>query len=267
MTLDSRPLTLPLPSRRVILLGASNLTRSFATIVEVVRRTWGEPVEIMAAMGHGRSYGQDSQVFGRKISGIFPCALWQDLQSRPPLPTAALITDVGNDLMYDVMPEQLLNWVGACVERLVNVGATTIVSELPLGSLDRLGAARFHFLRRLMFPSNRLTLKAAKSYAAAVNEGLVSLGRKEKTSVIPVSPSWYGFDAIHLKRRTWRVAWPIILASWREGREPLAIAHPPWSMRAYVTCLAPLERSFFGISRRAKQPSGVLADGSTISLY
>jgi hypothetical protein len=31
--------------------------------------------------------------------------------------------------------------------------------------------------------------------------------------------------------------------------------------------LPPRERSFFGFSRRYVQPSGVLCDGSTISLY
>src|SRR5438552_19189250 len=86
--------------RRVILLGASNLTRSFPTVVATVRQTWSEPVEIMAAMGHGRSYGEDSSFLGRKISGIFPCALWQDLQNRSRLPAVALLTDVGNDLLY-----------------------------------------------------------------------------------------------------------------------------------------------------------------------
>ena len=260
-------MTLPSPTRRVILLGASNVTRSFATIVEVARHTWGEPVEIMAAIGHGRSYGQDSRVFGRKISGIFPCALWQDLQNRPPLPTAALITDVGNDLMYDVPPARLLNWVGACVERLADVGATTIVSELPMASLERLGAVRFQFFRRLMFPRNRTTLTAAKSFAKAVNEGLLMLGERKKTSVISVSSSWYGFDPIHLKRSAWCEAWPTILSTWRAPREPVVIARPQWSTRAYMACLTPFEHSIFGISRRAKQPSGRLADGSTISLY
>src|SRR3954465_11577323 len=99
------------PTRRVILLGASNLTRSFPTVVATVRQTWPEPVEIMAAMGHGRSYGQDSSVLGRKISGIFPCALWQDLQNRRRLPTSALVTDIGNDMLYGIPPNQILNWV------------------------------------------------------------------------------------------------------------------------------------------------------------
>jgi hypothetical protein len=130
------------PSRRVILLGASNLTRSFSMVVAAARHTWGEPVEIMAAMGHGRSYGQDSTVLGRKISGIFPCALWQDLQTRRSLPSAALVTDVGNDLLYGVPPRQIVKWVAACLDRLTDVGASTVVTQLPIASVERLTDAR-----------------------------------------------------------------------------------------------------------------------------
>src|SRR5436190_21759166 len=148
-----RPMT---PTRRVILLGASNLTRSFPTVVATVRQTWSEPVEIMAAMGHGRSYGQDSSVLGKKISGIFPCALWQDLQNRQSLPTAALVTDIGNDMLYGVSTNQMLDWVERCLDRLAEAGATTIVTQLPAESIERLGERRFQFFRRLFFPRSKL---------------------------------------------------------------------------------------------------------------
>ncbi|MEX0610892.1 MAG: hypothetical protein WD738_05205 [Pirellulales bacterium] len=255
------------PSRRVILLGASNLVRSFPTIVATALHTWGVPVEIMAAMGHGRSFGQDSSVLGRKISGIFPCALWQDLQNRPPLPTAALITDVGNDLLYGVPSERLLEWVDRCLDRLGALGATTVVTQLPIGSVERLGEARFRLFRALFFPRSTITLRDARSMVRAFNERLVRLGESRKITVIPVSAAWYGFDPIHLKRRVLREAWPELLAEWRAADEPFAVTRPSLRRRAYLATLAPSERSVFGIRRRAAQPSGRLADGTTISLY
>src|SRR6185295_18710727 len=150
------------PTRRVILLGASNLTLSFPTVVATVRQTWSEPIEIMAAMGHGRSYGQDSSVLGKKISGIFPCALWQDLQKRPSLPTAALVTDIGNDMLYGTSPDQIVGWVERCLDRLAEVGAATIVTQLPTESIERLGEMRFQFFRRMFFPRSKLTLANAR---------------------------------------------------------------------------------------------------------
>jgi hypothetical protein len=255
------------PTRRVILLGASNLALSFPIVVETARRIWGGPVEIMAAMGHGRSYGQDSTLLGRKISGIFPCALWQDLQSRPSVPTAALITDVGNDLLYGVPPAQLMDWVTGCLNRLAGAGATTVVTQLPMESLERLGEARFRFFRRLLFPKCALTRAALRVSAIAVNEQLIALGNAQNTSVIPVPGAWYGFDPIHVKRRVRRRAWPELLATWRALDEPLFDAGASFWTTAYLRCLAPHERTLFNVRRRCSQPSGRLADGTTISLY
>jgi hypothetical protein len=259
--------TLGSPQRRVIVLGASNVTRSFPTIVSIARETWGEPVEIMAAMGHGRSYGKDSAVLGRKISGIFPCALWQDLQNRPALPTAALITDIGNDLLYGATPKQILEWVEQCLDRLAARGATTIITQLPMESVARLGERRFWFFRRLLFPRSRLTLADAREQVSLLNEGLAEIGLSRKISVIPVSGAWYGVDPIHIKRTVARRAWGELLAAWREARDPMLVSRPSLRTIAYLATRAPHERSIWGVRRRAKQPSGRLADGTTISLY
>ena len=264
---NQEPSDFNIPTRRVILLGASNLSRSFPTIVDTVRRTWSEPIDFMVAKGHGRSYGQDSAVLGRKISGIFPCALWQDLHSREKLPTTALITDIGNDILYGVTPDQLLNWVEQCLDRLADAGATTVVTQMPVGSIEGLGERRFQFFRRLLFPRSTLTLADAKRIVREINERLIALEKTRKISVIPVSASWYGLDPIHLKQRIHREAWSTLLADWRTTDDDRAHARSSLWTRAYLAGLAPLERSRFGFRRRTAQPSGRFFDGTTISLY
>jgi hypothetical protein len=248
-------------------LGASNLVRAFPTIVETVRRTWREPIEILVAMGHGRSYGRDSVVFGRKISGIFPCALWRDLQTRAPLPTTALITDIGNDFLYGVRPERLCEWVEGCLDRLRDAGATTTVVRLPIESLERLGERRFHLFRRMLFSRSNLTLVEALQFARAMNEELSKAGDARKISVISASAKWYGFDPIHIRRRHERVAWPELLSGWRTGSEPIAPVVAPLLMTAYLATLAPLEYSRIGFARGCAQPAARFFDGTTISLY
>jgi hypothetical protein len=232
-----------------------------------VRQTWREPIEIMVAMGHGRSYGQDSVVGGRKISGIFPCALWQDLQKRAKLPTTALVTDIGNDLLYGATPEVLLDWVTRCLDELALAGATTIVTQLPAGSIERLGERRFRLFRRLLFPRSTLTLADAKRLVVEINDRLVALGESRKIPIIPASPSWYGFDPIHFRRRAKRDAWSTLLSGWRSTSEPLTYPRSSIWMTAYLAALAPLSHSQFGIERRTKQPCGRFFDGTTISLY
>lgn len=255
------------PTRRMILLGASNLVQSFPTLVATVQSTWNAPVEIMAAMGHGRSYGRESSVFGRKISGIFPCALWRDLQTRPTMPTAALITDIGNDLLYGVTVDQIVEWVSQCIDQALEAGAEVIVTQLPIASLETLGEKRFRFFRRVLFPRSQLTLADALAHARAINDQLSLLEEAKKISVISVSGDWYGFDPIHLTRYARSIAWPKILSSWRALDAPQRVATPSVWTAAYLASLAPWERSILGVTRRAAQPSGRLSDGTTISLY
>ncbi len=204
---------------------------------------------------------------GRKIPGIFPCALWQDLQSRAKLPTTALITDIGNDLLYGATPDRLLDWVERCLDRLAEAGATAVVTQLPALNIERLGERRFQFFRRLLFPRSTLTLANAKRFVREINERLVEWGDSRKIAVIPVSTAWYGFDPIHLTRRAQREAWPALLAGWRSAGEALPVSRSSLLMSAYLAALAPLEWSQFGLARRTAQPCGRFFDGTTISLY
>jgi hypothetical protein len=221
----------------------------------------------MAAIGHGRSFGQDSSVLGRKISGIFPCALWQDLRERSALSTTALVTDVGNDLLYGNSPARIVEWVAACVAELQQANARVVITQLPLASLERLGERRFQFFRRLLFPSSRLTLSAALALSAETNERLAELGKNQNTSVIPVSGAWYGFDPIHVRRGARREAWSEILSHLEPGGRGKSARRLSVLERAYLMTLPRKQQSWFGVQRRAQQPGGRLRDGTTLSLY
>ncbi|HEY2881946.1 MAG TPA: hypothetical protein VGJ15_05920, partial [Pirellulales bacterium] len=80
---------------RIVLLGASNLTRGISTIVETAHNLWGPRLEILVASGHGRSYGLKSVFLGRALPAIIHCGLWEALAERRNVPTVAMITDIG----------------------------------------------------------------------------------------------------------------------------------------------------------------------------
>ena len=108
---------------RVVLLGASNLTRSFPQVVATARALAGEPIEVVAALGHGRSFGLRSRVLARSLPGIVGCGLWAALDGAPARArTLALVTDVGNDIVYGVGVETIREWVETCVSRLEEHG-------------------------------------------------------------------------------------------------------------------------------------------------
>ena len=72
---------------RVVALGASNLTRGFQTVVDSARSVWGPGVEVLAALGHGRSYGAPSRFIARTLPGILKSGLWAELQRRSQMTT------------------------------------------------------------------------------------------------------------------------------------------------------------------------------------
>ena len=122
--------------RRIVLLGASNLTRGISAVLVEAERHFGSPLEVYAALGHGRSYGMTSRILFRSLPGITECGIWNALAALPAAPTAALVTDVGNDLLYGATPATILHWVDECLRRLAERNARAVLTLLPWDPLE-----------------------------------------------------------------------------------------------------------------------------------
>jgi hypothetical protein len=253
--------------RRVVLLGASNLTRGISTVVETAQAVWGRPLEVLAALGHGRSYGLRSRVLGRELPGITACGLWDELAHRPAAATAALVTDIGNDLVYGASVSSILGWVGESLDRLAASEARTVMTLLPLASVESLSDWRFKIARTCAFPRSRAQLNEILHQARELNAGLIRLAERRRVQLVEQRGGWYGFDAIHIRLRHWRTAWSEILAPWSDASQSTPRARGSLTRWLYLRSLPPLERKLFGRERRAAQPSGRLRDGTTIALY
>lgn len=265
--IDRADLLTRLPPRRVVLLGASNVTRGISSIVAAACRLWGGPLDVLAAFGHGRSYGERKAVLWRELPGIVECGLWEALDRRPPAPTAALITDVGNDLLYDVPVPQIVAWVETCVERLQRFGARIVLTPLPLRGIRGLARTKFVILRSVLFPGCRLTHAMVLQRAAELDRGLRTLAHDHGVRLVEHQAGWYGFDPIHI--RWWRrpAAWHEMLSAWEYSSQPPA--EGPSSLRryAYLRRVPPAQRWLFGREQRKAQPAGVLPDGTTLAFY
>ena len=260
------PATPDFPSRRVVLLGASNLTRGISTVVETAARVWGRPLDVLAALGHGRSYGMASSVLGRTLPGILQCGLWPALERRPSAPTAALLTDIGNDLFYGAPVEQICEWIERRLDRLARCDARTIVTRLPVCNLPHVRPWQYALVRRALFPSCRLTLDEVSGRACELDERIVRLTHERNCRLLEPRPEWYGFDPIHVKLRHWSRAWRELLGAWNEANDAAASRASP-SRWIYLRRCAPERVARFGIERRRAQPSGRLDDGTLISFF
>lgn len=253
------------PRARVVLLGASNLTRGVSIVVETARLALGSPLEIFVAMGHGRSYGKPSRILGRTLPGIVECDLWGALAERPPLPTFALVTDIGNDVAYGVDVDVIAGWVETCLGRLDDRGARTVVTALPLERLRRLSPLAFHVTRAIFFPSRSLTL--AGSLAAADElDGLVrGLAATTGAGLAEQLLTWYGADPLHIRRRDIQPAWAQILANW----DGIEVDRARGSLRRWATIRTgtPRQWRLWGVPLGRPQPCVRLSDGTAIWMF
>ena len=255
------------PARRVVLLGASNLTKSIGTVVGTAEMAWGGPVEVLAALGHGRSYGRTTTVLGRTLPGIEPCVLWQHLNRAPASSTAAIVTDIGNDILYGEPVDVILGWVETCLDRLAGYGAETIVTQLPIDNLHTLSRARFTLMRSLLFPRCRLSLETCLARALKLNEGVRQLTHARRMVTVAQNPAWYGFDPVHIRWTKRLSAWRAIMSHWQGANtnqsRPQGL---PWRT-VYLRTRVPHERHLLGLSQRRSQPAGRLSSGTTVAIY
>jgi hypothetical protein len=263
--------------RRVVLLGASNLTRGISTVIETARAHLGRPLDVLAAHGHGRSYGTTSCVLGRRLPGIAECGLWHQLKARSPLPVSALVTDIGNDLAYGIDVSRIVAWVETCLDRLAAVGAETIMTSLPLTTLVRIRPAGFYLLRTLFFPFNRQSLSELVGLAHELDERIRKVAAERSLPIVVPQSAWYGFDPIHIRLHCGSKAWHTILSHWQldcldAGRE--RVGNPParharrsfarwWRLKTTM----PQQQHFCGFRLRRAQPTARWHDGTTISFF
>jgi hypothetical protein len=182
------------------------------------------------------------------------------------MPTAALITDIGNDILYGVDVPIIAAWIADCLDRLAARSDDVVLVELPLHSVARLRRETYLFFRTLLFPRSRMSLADAVAAAEQLNDRVRSAASERGIAIVQPNVDWYGFDPIHVRHHLYPRAWSNILSSWqrpnvsfpvpRDWRSLLAVA---WGRPEYARLL--------GIELRRAQPAVRLRDGSTVSFY
>lgn len=187
----------------VVVLGASNVSRGLARLSAVACGRCTGPVELVVAAGHGRSYGVNSRVALRRLPSILASGLWRTLDrhradaARP----LALVTDIGNDLLYGFPAAVVADWVGECLRRFSDLGARIAITRLPLASVTAVGPARYRVFRSLVVPGCRLSLAAVKDAAGDLDARIAALAAEHAAALIEQPGCWYGLDPIHPRRR------------------------------------------------------------------
>lgn len=248
------------PRTRVVLLGASNLARSFRIAIARLSASIDGPLDVLATPWPGRSYGLGTRVLFRELPSIRDCGLWKALDARPPLPLVAVVLDAGNDLAYGVPAREAARWIEECIARLAHRGALGACMTLPLSSLDALGELRFRAARMLLFPTRRVVRAHVIAEARVLDARVREAASAHGFALVEPERAWFGLDPIHWKLARRREAWDAVVAALELGP---------------ASSLAPLRlhgarfeaETLFGRARSVTQPSGSGGEGTRISWF
>lgn len=194
----------------LILLGASNLARGYIALVEFIRRQLApRPVEVLAAFGPGRGYCAWGGILGQiKYPPIGSSVLFKkaEVQARTAHSVHALVTDIGNDILYGVDPEQIIETITGVQERLLQLNAHVTTTTLPSYFEQEIPSAVFYAIRTFLFPSSRIPPEQVREAVIRINEFLRTPG-DERIHLLSSLDSYISWDRVHYSLLRGHEAW------------------------------------------------------------
>jgi hypothetical protein len=184
-----------------------------------------------------------------------------------PLPTVAIIADIGNDLAYETPVDTLVGWIEATLDRLAEHDARVVFNNVPLASLQTVGWARYHVFREMPFPSCRLSRRELISRAERLSDRLTRLASDRKIPAFSGEIEWYGLDPIHPRWPAGGQIWSRMIGELVRPSVSIPLARPAHTQAHKLRRLRPESWFHFGFQRRASQPCAKLTDGTITSLY
>ena len=202
----------------LVLLGASNLSLGWFALARHMKACLHpRPMELMVATGPGRAY----RASGGLLNVVYPPIQSSEIfeaarrKSESGYRVIALVTDIGNDIMYGVSAEQLIETMRQVFGKLRSIHADVFYTTLPAAFEKGIHPVRFYILRTLLLPSSRVSYDEATAAIIQVNKFLREAASKE-SHLIPDLDRFLGFDEIHYGWLRAQHAWSHIAGSMLE---------------------------------------------------
>jgi hypothetical protein len=133
-----------------------------------------------------------------------------------PVPTLALLSDIGNDIAYAQRPDTTVSWVMELAQRLENQGAEVVLTGVPVESLRGLPQWLFLVLRKLYYAGQTVTHDDVMQRLSDLEGALENVARERGYLFLPTEPQWYGIDRFHLRSAHHTACWE----GWMERLRP-----------------------------------------------
>ena len=192
-----------------IFLGASNLARSFYGLKRCIGRCiFPRPASFMHAMGPGRGYVSRGGILNAIYSPILNCGIFEAVRNKriKNQQVVALITDIGNDIMYDVSPEKIIGGLQYIFNALDGFETNIFITPIPIDLENDISEFHFQIIRQVYFPKSPVKHSQASNNIKAINKFILQSSNK-KITVINDMKQFCGIDKIHYSILKSQSAW------------------------------------------------------------
>jgi hypothetical protein len=182
----------------LVLLGASNLSRGCFAFAKHMR-TCLHPrsVEVLIASGPGRAYYASGGLLNASYPPIHTSDIFEVAHSKSEsgYQVIALVTDIGNDIMYGVPAEQVIETIQQVFENLQSMNAEIFHTTLPIAfEKKKVHPVWFYILRSVLLPFSKVSYDEATMGITKVNRFLKEY---RYGHLISDMNRYLGFDEIH----------------------------------------------------------------------
>ena len=192
-----------------IFLGASNLARSFHGLKYCIERCiFPRPASFVHAMGPGRGYVNRGGILNATYSPILNCGILEAVRNKKikDQSVVALITDIGNDIMYGVSSEKIINGLQYLLNALGEFKTNIFITSIPVDLEKDISELHFHIIRQIYFPKSPVKYSQASNNIKAINKFILQSSNK-KITVINDMKQFCGIDKIHYSILKSQSAW------------------------------------------------------------
>ena len=169
--------------------------------------------EFLNALGPGRGFCARGGIFNITYSPIQDCRIIESAkkQSKEALHTVVLITDIGNDLMYGVSADTLIESLDIMIDEILKWDAEIFMTPIHVNLKKDISQTIFLVLRFLLYPSSKVNYEELDLFVLKINDYLEEKVRgNERMHLITGLEAFVGLDRIHYSLLKTHAVWSIV---------------------------------------------------------
>ena len=197
------------PAFLFVLLGASNLARGYSALIRHISQSISEG-QFINALGPGRGYCAKGGLLNFSYTPIGECKVMESAEvfAQQGQRVAVLFTDIGNDIMYGVPAEALVECLDILIGKAQRWNAEIFVTSIHVDISRDMGKTSFKLLQSIFYPKSPVTFDQADSAVKRVNHYLEEKAQQNRQiHLVSGLGAFCGLDKIHFSLLKSHLAW------------------------------------------------------------